>query len=328
MRRTTHFLLATAILAAPMPVAAQVSVDLNALSGLGAAPLPGPPPSAPMTPHHYHHRMRHLARGEKARGTAAPTAVASATEAPATGPEAIEHPANLGPSFNSLPALPGAAPPVPAPPPAVPPAPPMHAAATKPAAPRPAETASATPKSATPKSATPKSGPPEPAAPATPALALPKAVPPPPALAPSAPTRLAEVTPPPPAAQPAPPKPAPNALPTGADRLTLPFFVNESDLPPAENAMLRDFAQRYGGTAEYVIRAFATPPAGDDDPSTPRRLALARAQAVAAALETSGVQPERVRLLALGNAGGSPADRVEVIAMPPSSSHTTSESTP
>jgi outer membrane protein OmpA-like peptidoglycan-associated protein len=146
--------------------------------------------------------------------------------------------------------------------------------------------------------------------------------------APAAPTRLAEATPPPPAAQPAPPRAAPNALPKGADRLTLPFFVDESDLAPAENAMVRDFAGRSGGAAQYVIRAFATAPAGDDDPSTPRRIALARAQSVAAALMASGIQSDRLRLLALGNAGGAPADRVEVIAMPPSSGHTPSESTP
>ena len=318
MRRTRHFLLASAIVAAPMPVAAQVTVDLNALNGLGAAQLPAPPPSAPRGLQPYHHRMRHLARAERAGPHPDANAVASVSQAPtgqtSPGPETIEHPANLGPSFTSLPALPGTAPP-PAPPS---PTLPMPAAAAKPAT-RPA--------------------PPKPAAvaQAAPALALPGAAPPPPpastrALAPTAPTRLAEATPPPPAAQPArpvlAPKPGQNALPIGADRLTLPFFVQESGLPPAENAMLRDFAQRYGATAQYVIRAFASSPAGDDDPSTPRRIALERAQAVAAALLDSGVQPDRVRLLALGNAGGSPADRVEVIAMPPSSGHTNIDSSP
>jgi hypothetical protein len=141
---------------------------------------------------------------------------------------------------------------------------------------------------------------------------LPDGVPPPPT-----PSRLAEATPAPAAAQPSP-------LPAGADRLTLPFFVQESDLPPAETAMLRDFAARHGADAHYVIRAYATPPAGDDDPSTPRRIALMRAQSVASALTDSGIQADQVRLLALGDAGGAPADRVEVIAMPPSSGHTNS----
>ena len=318
MRRIYHFLLAATIAAAPMPVAAQVSVDLNALNGLGAPNLPAPPPGAPASFPHYHRRHR-LARGEQVHGTAAPGAVASASQTPA-GPGTIEHRTNLGPSFNSLPALPGAAPAVPptpvlvnAPPPASPP--------TKAAPPKPVETASATPKAASvPKPAVPP--------PASPSLALPGAAPPP-ALAHTPATRLAEATPAPPAAQPAAPPPAaPNVLPKGADRLTLPFSVEESDLPAAENAMLRDFAERYGDAAQYIIRAFATPPTGDDDPSTPRRIALARAQSVAAALMASGVHPEHVRLLALGDAGGAPADRVEVIAMPPQNGHTNTDSSP
>jgi outer membrane protein OmpA-like peptidoglycan-associated protein len=336
MRCTYHLLFAAAIVAAPMPVAAQVTVDLNALNGLGGAPLPAPPPSAPLAGTRYHRRTHHFAprtavSAEREAPHAAASAVAAATPTPA-GPETIEHPTNLGPSFTSLPALPGAVPPLPPKPKAVetalaPPQPKAAETASAPPEPKLAETASAPPKPAPapkPVSATAA------AAPAAPTLALPSAVPPPPA----APGRLAEAAPAPPAAQVAPPpQPAkaqqPNdALPKGADRLTLPFFVQESDLPPAEGAMLRDFAQRYGAGAEYVVRAFATPPVGDDDPSTPRRIALARAQSVAAALTHSGVQPDRVRLLALGNAGGTPADRVEVIAMPPSSGHTSSDSSP
>jgi outer membrane protein OmpA-like peptidoglycan-associated protein len=319
MRRIYQFLLATAIVAAPLPVAAQVSVDLNALNGLGAANLPAPPPSAPLAVHGYHHRRHRLARTERISPHASETPVASAPPTPA-GPETIEHPANLGPSFASLPALPGAAPPVPSPPP------PALISAVHPASPVPAAT------SKPPEKPTPAK--PVETASAAPALALPGAVPPQPsalaapALAPTSPTRLAEATPPPPAAQPAPARAAPNTLPKGADRLTLPFTVDDSDLAPPENAMLRDFAGRYGGNAQYIIRAFATSPAGDDDPSTPRRIALSRAQSVATALLASGVQPGRVRLLALGNAGGTPADRVEVIAMPPLSGHTNTDSSP
>jgi hypothetical protein len=346
MRRTYHLLLAAAIVAAPMPVAAQVSVDLNALNGLGGAPLPAPPPSAPLAGTRYHRRTHHFAprtavAAERETPRASASTVAAATPPPA-GPETIEHPTNLGPSFTSLPALPGAVPPLPPKPKSVetasaPPKPkPVEAAsappkpkpvetASTPPRPKPVETAVAVPKPApVPKAASATAA----AAPAAPALALPSAVPPPPAT----PGRLAEATPAPPAAQAAPQpataQPPNNTLPKGADRLTLPFFVQQSDLPAAEGAMLRDFAQRYGPGAQYIVRAFATPPAGDDDPSTPRRIALARAQSVAAALTRSGVQPDRVRLLALGNAGGAPADRVEVIAMPPSSGHTSSDSSP
>ena len=303
MRYSYYFLLAAVIIVAPLPVAAQVSIDLNALNALGAADLPAPPPRAPRSGDRFSHKRHRLARSETKPQPAQASAVASAS------PDAIEHPADLGPSFASLPTLPGAAPPVPA----------------KPPTPRLAE------------------------APAAPPLALPVAVPAPPPILPPAiltpptlapptlahpavaaatPARLAEVTPPPPAAQPIRPHVTPDALPKGADRLTLPFFVDESDLPSAENAMVRDFATRYGGAAQYTIRAFATSPAGDDDPSTPRRIALARAQSVAAALMQSGVQPDRLRLLALGSAGGAPADRVEVIATPPSSGHTNAVSSP
>jgi hypothetical protein len=312
MRRIYHTLLAALIAAAPMPVAAQVTVDLNALNGLGGASLPAPPPGAPATASHPHHRLRHLARTgrESHPPKAQATAVASTTQAPA-GPETIEHPTNLGSSFTSLPSLPASAPPLPAPPPtlATPAKPPTPKPPTpKPPTSKPVETAAAAPKpEPAPKTA--------PAAPAPPQLVLPDGVPPPP----PTPTRLAEATPAPPAAA------QPGTLPAGADRLTLPFFVQESDLPPAETAMLRDFAARHGADAHYVIRAYATPPAGDDDPSTPRRIALMRAQSVASALTDSGIQADRVRLLALGNAGGAPADRVEVIAMPPSSGHTSSD---
>ncbi|MBW4024849.1 MAG: hypothetical protein HIU92_17270, partial [Proteobacteria bacterium] len=210
----------------------------------------------------------------------------------------------------SLPPLPGAAPPLPPPPPTLPP---------------PAAVAKAAPAQAAP--------PPAPATAVPPQLALPGSPPPP---------RLAETTPAPPAAAPPPPAAktaaapaeaptqatAPETLPKGADSLTLPFSPQQSDLPGAENAILRNFAQRYGPGAEYIIRAFASAPAGDNDPSTPRRTSLARAQTVAAALAASGVPQKRVRLLALGDTGGKIADRVQVIAMPPASRHTASDSSP
>jgi hypothetical protein len=305
MRPPYHLILATAILAAPIPVAAQVTIDPNALNALGPASLPEPPPAASPTAGHRSHRYRsrHLARAARDHGPGAGTAVAS------TGAVAVEHPKNLGPSFTSLPPLPQAPPPLPAPPPIVT------------AAPKPVETAQAAPSHA-------PSPPPKPAPPMPPQLALPAGVPPPPV---PPPARLAETTPGPPAAEPPaaePPAAAPDALPKGADLMTLPFSAQDSDLPPSEAAMLRDFAQRHGTETQYIVRAYAAAPPGDDDPSTPRRVALARAQSVASALFESGAQPDTVRLLALGNAGGSPPNRVVVIAMPPPSGHTPSQSSP
>lgn len=92
--------------------------------------------------------------------------------------------------------------------------------------------------------------------------------------------------------------------------------------------MIRDFVTHHGTGILYVVRAYASAPAGDDDPSDPRRIALSRAQAVQAALLDAGVPPLKIRLLALGHAGGTPADRVEVIAMPASSGHSSSSSSP
>ncbi len=301
MRPRHEVLLAALLMAAPMPAAAQVSVDLNALDALGPAGLPAPPPAAPAQLHPTRRIYRHLARAGHAPHHTPETAVASAAPQAQAGPETIQHPKNLGPSFTSLPALPAAPPLLP-----------------HPAVPAPAKMAKAAPPTEAP-----------PAPPAPPQLALPQSAPPLPS--PASPTRLAEATPAPPAAALPPPTPkaAPSApLPEGADRLTLPFFVQQSDLPPAETAMLRDFAQRYGPQAQYIIRAYASAPAGDDDPSTPRRISLARAQSVAAVLAASGAQPEHLRVLALGNTGGATADRVEVIAMPPASGHTASDSTP
>jgi outer membrane protein OmpA-like peptidoglycan-associated protein len=135
--------------------------------------------------------------------------------------------------------------------------------------------------------------------------------------------RVATATPPLPAAsppapgQPAPPSPTTPELPPGSDKLTLPFFVQDIDLPPAEQAMLRDFAHnRANRSMQYVVSAYAAAAPSDDDPSTPRRLALSRAQAVQAALLEAGVPGGRIRLLALGAAGGSPPDRVEIVASP------------
>jgi hypothetical protein len=350
MRRPYLLILATAILAAPIPVAAQVTIDPNALNALGPASLPEPPPASPTAStaaaHRSHrYRSRHLARAEHAHHHGAATAVAG--NAPAKTPNAakpaaaipgavaLEHPKNLGPSFTSLPPLPQAAPPLPAPPPVV-----IAVPQAKPAAPKPVETAQASPSpapSVAPKPAAPKPLPPSAATPMPPQLALPAGVPPPPAPPPG---RLAEATPgpngagppaagpPATASPPAAPAAAPDALPKGADLMTLPFSLQESDLPATEAAMLRDFTQRHGTETQYIVRAYASAPAGDDDPSTPRRVALARAQSVASALLDSGAQADEVRLLALGNAGGSPPNRVEVIAMPPPSGHTASQSSP
>ena len=92
--------------------------------------------------------------------------------------------------------------------------------------------------------------------------------------------------------------------------------------------MLRNFVHQYGPHATYKVEAYAAQPAGDDDPSTARRIAFERARAVQGALASAGAAAGNIRLLARGNAGGSPADRVEVIAIPPAPLHTAPSTSP
>jgi len=110
--------------------------------------------------------------------------------------------------------------------------------------------------------------------------------------------------------------------------MTLPYSGQDTALPAAESAMLTGFVQRYGAEAQYSVQAFASVPAGDDDPSTPRRIALDRARAVQSVLIAAGAKPGNVRLIARGNAGGTPPDRVEVVAIPPAPGHTPPSSAP
>jgi hypothetical protein len=297
MRRFFPLFLPVILASAPLGAQAQVTVDLNALDRLGGG-LPVPPEAKP---HHLlpRHRHRAVARGAPNQGQAAPpAAVATGT---GTGIGSGKTPPN---SVSALTTIATAPPPLPAPMSAVPAQPKPW---TPPPLPGPEPKAAVVPPAA--KPTPPEVSPPE--------LALPGA-------APALPEpRLATATPPLPAASPpAPGKPtsatsAEVGLPPGSDKLTLPFLVQDIDLPPAEQAALRDFAHnRASRPTQYVVSAYAAAAPGDDDPSTPRRLALSRAQAVQTALLEAGVPGGRIRLLALGNAGGSPPNRVEVVASP------------
>ncbi|GAB0118322.1 hypothetical protein [Acidisoma sp. 7E03] len=324
MRRFHPFLLATAAtLALPLsaagPALAQVSVDPNALDAIGAPALPPPPPAAKDHPAHHGRptRAKPARRGAthghgasvKAAPPAAQTPATSATPQPAapqpsaTGP--TEQQKGLGPSFQVVPTLPGAVPALPAKPSATPPAAPPSSTAIKPA-----DTGSNLPLPAT-------------APPAPPATTTPPATSP----APAAPAPVA------PAAAPAPPpasaaSPSAGTLPPGADTLTLPYSGEDTALGGPETAILQTFAHRSGPQFHYNVLAFASVPKGDDDPSTPRRIALDRARAVQAALTAAGIPASHIRLLARGNAGGSPPDRVEVVAMPPQTDHSPGQTPP
>lgn len=305
MRRFHPLLLATAILALPLaaaaPAMAQVSVDPNALNAIGTPVLPAPPPAAQPRPAHHARPPRkpthHTPGPEKTQKAAGQTAPAATPTEPAptpatTGP--TEQQKGLGPSFSTLPTLPGAVPALPAKPAPLPP-----------------------PKTAQPHTAQAPAPAATPANPPGASLALPSGAPPAPTAAKSSP-----------APAPAPDKPESNALPSGADRITLPYSGQDTALPAAENAMLTGFVQRYGPEAQYSVQAFASVPVGDDDPSTPRRIALDRAREVQSVLVTAGAKPGHIRLIARGNAGGTPPDRVEVVAIPPTPGHTPPSSAP
>ncbi|MCB8873939.1 hypothetical protein [Acidisoma silvae] len=355
MRRTRPFLFATLVLAAPLPAAvqaaAQVTVDPNALNKLGSPSLPAPPPAqgaSPATPsHRVWHRPRHhtASTGHKTHSAPEGTAAGTTPPLPATPPPApakpeagakpavilppaatkTENRANLGSSFEAVPVLPGAIPAMPAPPK-------ITVETPAPKKPKPPKVA---PSAASPAAPVPVPPPPSEAPPPadlSPATPAPVAAAPQPAAPP--------VTAPKPPVAPAAPAPAPiktpassqNSLPPGADLLTLPYTGQDTDASGAVPALIRDFVTRHGTSVLYVVRAYASQPKGDDDPSTPRRLALMRAQGVAAALQDAGVDPIHIRLLALGNSGGNagnaPTERVDLIAMPPATGHSASPSSP
>lgn len=365
MRRTRPFLIASLVLATPLPAAvqafAQVTVDTNALNKLGGNPsLPEPPPAATTTgathspsAHHTWHKHRHTgAKTTHAAHPAPENTAKAATPSPATAPESAktvtgakppivlppagadtENKAGLGASFATVPVLPGAAPAVPAPP----------KITVETPAPKKTKKPESAPTPVAPMPPTPVPAPvpadlsPAPAKPATPA----PATPPLPASAPAAPAPVtpAPTAPAPAAKPPVAPAPAPAApakptvaaqspLPPGADVLTLPYTGQDTDASGAVPALIRDFVTRHPSGILYIVRAYATQPKGDDDPSTQRRIALTRAQGVQAALLDAGIAPLNIRLLALGTVASGVPDRVDLIAMPPASGHSSSSSSP
>lgn len=96
----------------------------------------------------------------------------------------------------------------------------------------------------------------------------------------------------------------------GGQRVT--FGPDRADFNPATEAALREFARSVkAGEAPINVNAFAG--GAPEDPSTPRRLSLARALAARAVLMAEGIPSNRILVRALGAAGGDgPADRVDV----------------
>ena len=129
--------------------------------------------------------------------------------------------------------------------------------------------------------------------------------------------------PPPAAAQPAAPPPPPpisdnaaSAATTTGAGLRVTFGAGQADLSPASAAAIKNIVQSApaGDSASFNVLAYAagTP----EDPSTARRLSLARALAVRSALMADGIASSRIYVRALGATGGDEApDRVDLAVM-------------
>jgi outer membrane protein OmpA-like peptidoglycan-associated protein len=149
--------------------------------------------------------------------------------------------------------------------------------------------------------------------------------PPPPATLPTAPPDTIALAPvvPPPVAQPvAPPPPPPisdsaaSAATSTGTGLRVTFGAGQADLSPASAEAIKSIVQSapMGDSTSFNVVAYAagTP----EDPSTARRLSLARALAVRSALMADGVGSSHIYVRALGAAGGDEApDRVDLAVM-------------
>jgi len=105
------------------------------------------------------------------------------------------------------------------------------------------------------------------------------------------------------------------------DGVRLTFGTGRADLNDATATAIRGVAHDLAPSATVSVNAFAGGP--PDDPSTPRRISLARALNVRALLINEGIASTRINVRALGAAQGAadgPADRVDlaVVAAPAS----------
>jgi outer membrane protein OmpA-like peptidoglycan-associated protein len=95
--------------------------------------------------------------------------------------------------------------------------------------------------------------------------------------------------------------------------IRIPFGTDQTDLGSDGSAAIKGLIDtaNTNGTTSYSVVAYAagTP----DDPSTARRLSLARALAARSALIGGGVPSSRITVRALGSqAGNGPPDRVDI----------------
>jgi len=279
MRPLARFLAALPVCAAlcALPAVAQVTLNLDAIDQPEGKPQQQRPAARPAA-----RPPAKPPRQPAARGTPAPATTSATTSATAPGRTA---PATPGPSAAAPPPAPTAPPPAPAVPPPAPAAPAAGAAAT---------------------------------AAAAAAITLPDA--------PAAPPVIPPV--PTPAAAAPPPRPTPVAA-AGSTAATLPegvraglreglrvtFATGRSDLSPEAAAALERFAKSMPRDDMVTLNIAAYAAGNPEDPSTPRRLALARALAIRTALMAEGIASARIYVRAHGTSGdfaAGPADRVDI----------------
>lgn len=134
---------------------------------------------------------------------------------------------------------------------------------------------------------------------------------------------------PPPAPAPPPPRPVPpppvpvvqgapgEATRVGEGGIRVTFGPGSSDLNPGTEAALRDAARAARANEQVSLYVNAYAAGQPDDPSTPRRLSLARALAARAVLISEGIASTRIYVKALGpSTPDGPPDRVDVLTTP------------
>ena len=123
------------------------------------------------------------------------------------------------------------------------------------------------------------------------------------------------IAPPPPVAPPpavVSDKATTTASPTVAG-LRLIFASGQSVLSPDSTASIKELAAAAPPSDQTTFNVLAYAPGAPDDPSTARRVSLARAMAVRGALVADGVASARIFVRALGTQyGDGPPDRVDL----------------
>lgn len=96
-----------------------------------------------------------------------------------------------------------------------------------------------------------------------------------------------------------------------ADGLRVIFAAGKSDLTPASAAILTEFAKAAprGETVSFNVQAYAAGPV--EDPSAARRLSLARALAIRAALMADGIASTRIYVRAMGTPASTDTEAVD-----------------